>query len=406
MGLPPRHLSARPLPRARRARPPRRARTGRPTRHAPAPIRLVRRQFEALRPRREIHARASPTATNSTSTRWSARAADLRAGSGGSDRVYLAMRAASARSRGHAAGRRLALDRRLGRRITACSTSRRRRCWCSRTGLRLRRPPRILTFTSRRRSWVRLETVKDFDEPMSACGRAPHRGAEAGLLHPHRRGRAPCRGRRSRRQPQRKKLLLVLTDGKPNDIDHYEGRYAHRGHPQGRAGGAAARCRGVRRHGRRDRAVLLPDAVRPRRLRHRRQHRPAARRPAGDLPATHAADLNCSKEELARRVVCASANSRLCPSAYVARDQDRPLAIQITKRPDRRDQVRGDWIDFQKSEALNASTRGEGMGAERGHQERDRQGGRLAGSDGGIDVINRRQHLPGAIGDARCDGPA
>jgi nitric oxide reductase activation protein len=29
-----------------------------------------------------------------------------------------------------------------------------------------------------------------------------------------------------RAQPQRKKLLLVLTDGKPNDVDHYEGRFA------------------------------------------------------------------------------------------------------------------------------------------------------------------------------------
>ena len=28
------------------------------------------------------------------------------------------------------------------------------------------------------------------------------------------------------RQPNRTKLLLVLTDGKPNDIDHYEGRFA------------------------------------------------------------------------------------------------------------------------------------------------------------------------------------
>ena len=30
----------------------------------------------------------------------------------------------------------------------------------------------------------------------------------------------------SSRQPQRKKLLIVLTDGKPNDVDHYEGRFA------------------------------------------------------------------------------------------------------------------------------------------------------------------------------------
>ena len=28
------------------------------------------------------------------------------------------------------------------------------------------------------------------------------------------------------KQPSRSKLLLVLTDGKPNDIDHYEGRFA------------------------------------------------------------------------------------------------------------------------------------------------------------------------------------
>lgn len=28
------------------------------------------------------------------------------------------------------------------------------------------------------------------------------------------------------RQSSRKKLLLILTDGKPNDVDHYEGRFA------------------------------------------------------------------------------------------------------------------------------------------------------------------------------------
>ena len=33
-------------------------------------------------------------------------------------------------------------------------------------------------------------------------------------------------GPASRQQPHRLGLLLLLTDGKPNDIDHYEGRYA------------------------------------------------------------------------------------------------------------------------------------------------------------------------------------
>ena len=28
-----------------------------------------------------------------------------------------------------------------------------------------------------------------------------------------------------RERPNRQKLLLVLTDGKPNDVDHYEGRF-------------------------------------------------------------------------------------------------------------------------------------------------------------------------------------
>lgn len=83
----------------------------------------------------------------------------------------------------------------------------------------------ILTFTSRRRSWVRVETVKDFSEPMSATVEdriaalkpgyytrigAAIRHASAGL----------------RQQPNRRKLLLLLTDGKPNDVDYYEGRFA------------------------------------------------------------------------------------------------------------------------------------------------------------------------------------
>src|SRR5690606_41977087 len=28
-----------------------------------------------------------------------------------------------------------------------------------------------------------------------------------------------------REQPAERRLLLILTDGKPNDVDHYEGRY-------------------------------------------------------------------------------------------------------------------------------------------------------------------------------------
>ncbi|MCJ9731399.1 nitric oxide reductase activation protein NorD, partial [Bradyrhizobium sp. PRIMUS42] len=83
----------------------------------------------------------------------------------------------------------------------------------------------ILTFTSRRRSWVRLETVKAFGEPMS--GAVERR---IGALKPGYYTRIGTAVRHAAaelaRQPQRKKLLIVLTDGKPNDVDHYEGRFA------------------------------------------------------------------------------------------------------------------------------------------------------------------------------------
>ncbi|QIO35051.1 nitric oxide reductase activation protein NorD [Bradyrhizobium sp. 1(2017)] len=83
----------------------------------------------------------------------------------------------------------------------------------------------IVTFTSRRRSWVRLETVKAFGEPMS--GAVERR---IGALKPGYYTRIGAAVRHTSaelaRQPQRKKLLLVLTDGKPNDVDHYEGRFA------------------------------------------------------------------------------------------------------------------------------------------------------------------------------------
>lgn len=83
----------------------------------------------------------------------------------------------------------------------------------------------IHTFTSRRRSWVRIDSVKEFDETFSQVtaqriadlkpGYYTRMGAAlrhvSGQLHKH---------------AARKKLLLILTDGKPNDVDHYEGRFA------------------------------------------------------------------------------------------------------------------------------------------------------------------------------------
>ena len=83
----------------------------------------------------------------------------------------------------------------------------------------------ILTFTSRRRGWVRIETVKAFGEPMGAAVER-----RIGALRPGYYTRIGAAVRHAAAelagQPQRKKLLLVLTDGKPNDVDHYEGRFA------------------------------------------------------------------------------------------------------------------------------------------------------------------------------------
>ncbi|KAI96135.1 protein norD [Rhodomicrobium udaipurense JA643] len=83
----------------------------------------------------------------------------------------------------------------------------------------------ILTFTSRRRNWVRVETVKDFREPMSGAIRRRIEGLKPGFytrIGPAIRHATAKLGD----QPNRRRLLLVLTDGKPNDVDHYEGRFA------------------------------------------------------------------------------------------------------------------------------------------------------------------------------------
>lgn len=187
-------------------------------------IRQVRRQFEALRPRHELM-RAQPDGPDLDLDALVRARCDLRAGSGSLDRVHLAMRL-----QGHDLAVTLLVDVSLstdawidGYRVldvekeallvlahglTACGDHH-----------------SILTFTSRRRSWIRLETVKAFDEPMTAQVEK-----RIGALKPgyYTRIGAAIRHAASQlaAQPQRKKLLIVLTDGKPNDVDHYEGRFA------------------------------------------------------------------------------------------------------------------------------------------------------------------------------------
>lgn len=79
-------------------------------------------------------------------------------------------------------------------------------------------------FSSRRRNHVRFSLIKNFDE---AWGDAIHGRIQA--LKPGYYTRMGAAIRQAtdilRERPAEQRLLLLLTDGKPNDLDIYEGRY-------------------------------------------------------------------------------------------------------------------------------------------------------------------------------------
>jgi nitric oxide reductase NorD protein len=85
-------------------------------------------------------------------------------------------------------------------------------------------PFEMLGFSSVRRQHVRLQHLKGFDEPWAAAARN-----RVGAIKPgyYTRMGAAIRAATLRLQarPERQRLLLILTDGKPNDLDVYEGRY-------------------------------------------------------------------------------------------------------------------------------------------------------------------------------------
>ncbi|MDJ1157525.1 VWA domain-containing protein [Chelatococcus sp. SYSU_G07232] len=186
-------------------------------------IARVRRQFEALRPRHEVLRAQVDGAELDLDALVRARC-DVAAGNGGTDRVHQATRA-----QGHDLAVTLLVDVSLStdawiddRRVLdvekeALLTLAHGLAACG-------DDHSILTFTSRRRSWVRVETVKDFGEAM---GGAIER--RIGALKPGYYTRIGAAVRHATRElarrPNRRKLLLLLTDGKPNDVDHYEGRF-------------------------------------------------------------------------------------------------------------------------------------------------------------------------------------
>jgi nitric oxide reductase NorD protein len=82
----------------------------------------------------------------------------------------------------------------------------------------------MLGFSSVRRQHVRMQHLKGFDEPWSAAAQA-----RVGAIKPgyYTRMGAALRlaTKRLAQRPERQRLLLILTDGKPNDLDVYEGRW-------------------------------------------------------------------------------------------------------------------------------------------------------------------------------------
>jgi nitric oxide reductase NorD protein len=82
----------------------------------------------------------------------------------------------------------------------------------------------MLGFSSVRRQHVRMHLLKGFDERWAAATRARVGAVKPGYYT--RMGAAiRLATQRLQRRGERQRLLLLLTDGKPNDLDQYEGRY-------------------------------------------------------------------------------------------------------------------------------------------------------------------------------------
>jgi nitric oxide reductase NorD protein len=187
-------------------------------------IRRVRRQFEALRPQRQLE-RGQFDGSELDIDAVVRAIADQRAGGQGSDRVFMEHRAqerdlavsalidVSLSTEAWLEDRRVIdLEKEallvLAHGIAACGD-----------------PFSMHSFTSRRRDRVWVNTLKDWHESLG-----PLVEQRIGALRPGAYTRMGAAIRHLTRllaqRPQRHRLLLLLTDGKPNDTDYYEGRYA------------------------------------------------------------------------------------------------------------------------------------------------------------------------------------
>lgn len=186
-------------------------------------IRAVRRQFEALRPRRQRFA-AQRDGEDLDLAALVRSVADRRAGGPGSDRVFVQARAAArdlavailmdvSLSTDAWVDNRRVLDVEkesvlaLCHGLAACGDDH-----------------AVYAFSSRKRQQVNVARVKAFDEPADG-----HWERRLQALRPGYYTRMGAALRHVAEElvgrPNQHRLLLLLSDGKPNDFDHYEGRY-------------------------------------------------------------------------------------------------------------------------------------------------------------------------------------
>ena len=186
-------------------------------------IRAVRRQFEALRPKREVFGRQLDGHEIDMDALIRSQT-DLKARGEGSDRIFRQARDQArdlsvtvlidvSRSTESFVDDRAVIDIErealvaLAEGLDACGDE-----------------AAIFAFSSLRRDRVYVTKLKDFSETSCAMVRARISGLQPGF---YTRLGAAIRHTSAAlaKRPTRKRLLLVLTDGKPNDLDHYEGRY-------------------------------------------------------------------------------------------------------------------------------------------------------------------------------------
>lgn len=193
------------------------------TRETKRMIKRVRRQFESLRPKREILRRQLDGSELDMDAVIRAHC-DLAACGQGSDNIYMASRD-QARDLSVA----ILVDASLS---TDAWIENRRILDVEKETLAVMAHGleacgdhfALFSFTSRKRDHVYVSTLKDFDERMSE--KVDRRMAAMKPGHYTRIGAALRHvSAQLDKQPTRHRLLLVITDGKPNDIDHYEGKY-------------------------------------------------------------------------------------------------------------------------------------------------------------------------------------